>query len=384
MKKKKRQRVYPLLLALMLGVVLGSGNLFPGDRVVMQMQLHEGFKGESGTTGNQVVSSYHLKPLSEASVLPQVEQDKVEQTLKRVFSLTQVNLMAEAQMILSKEVDKKPGKVVVLNGRTLLIQVSPLQEGPNRFKVEVLEDSQPQRSLLETKMILPESKTTVLGFEDSGGRIYFLSFYRSLDTDSSEGKPVSAYKTEKSPKLLHKVDPKYPEEAVKNKIEGAIIVDATTDIDGKVIHVKAQSGPEILRKAAEDSIKQWVYSPFIKNGQKKQVKFTVTVIFKLKKGNDEEKPINISSKDHPKKLRGVEPVYPPDAIKKGIQGKVVIEATIDGSGKVIKAEVVDGVPELDQAALDAVKQWVYQPFIVNGVAKTVSFTVVVKFALKHS
>jgi protein TonB len=57
----------------------------------------------------------------------------------------------------------------------------------------------------------------------------------------------------------------------------------------------------------------------------------------------------------------------------------VIEATIDDEGKVADARVVKSVPLLDQAALDAVRQWQYQPSLLNGVPTAVVTTVTVKF-----
>jgi protein TonB len=57
----------------------------------------------------------------------------------------------------------------------------------------------------------------------------------------------------------------------------------------------------------------------------------------------------------------------------------VIEATIDEEGKVADARVVKSVPLLDQAALDAVRQWEYQPSLLNGVPSAVVTTVTVKF-----
>jgi protein TonB len=57
----------------------------------------------------------------------------------------------------------------------------------------------------------------------------------------------------------------------------------------------------------------------------------------------------------------------------------VIEATIDEEGKVADARVVKSVPLLDQAALDAVRQWEYQPSLLNGVPTAVVTTVTIKF-----
>ena len=82
----------------------------------------------------------------------------------------------------------------------------------------------------------------------------------------------------------------------------------------------------------------------------------------------------------PIKIKDVAPVYPAIAQSARVSGDVVIEATIDAEGKVAEAKVVKSVPLLDQAALDAVQQWQYQPSLLNGVPTPVVMTITVKFA----
>ena len=83
----------------------------------------------------------------------------------------------------------------------------------------------------------------------------------------------------------------------------------------------------------------------------------------------------------PLKIRNVQPIYPPIAQSARVQGVVIIEATIDRRGKVTGSRVLRSVPLLDQAALDAVRQWEYEPTLVNGVAVPVIVTVTVNFTL---
>jgi protein TonB len=62
-----------------------------------------------------------------------------------------------------------------------------------------------------------------------------------------------------------------------------------------------------------------------------------------------------------------------------VGGTVQVEATIAPDGKVSDARVVKSVPLLDQAALDAVKQWEYKPTMVKGVAVPVIVNVAINF-----
>ena len=81
----------------------------------------------------------------------------------------------------------------------------------------------------------------------------------------------------------------------------------------------------------------------------------------------------------PIRIKEVAPLYPAIAQSARVQGDVVIEATIDEEGKVADARVVKSVPLLDQAALDAVRQWEYRPSLLNGVPTAVVTTVTIKF-----
>jgi len=65
-------------------------------------------------------------------------------------------------------------------------------------------------------------------------------------------------------------------------------------------------------------------------------------------------------------LTKVTPVYPPEAKAAKIQGKVVLRAVIGKDGHVENLQVVSGPKELQQSALDAVRQWVYKPYLLNG------------------
>ena len=81
----------------------------------------------------------------------------------------------------------------------------------------------------------------------------------------------------------------------------------------------------------------------------------------------------------PKKIKDVKPVYPAIAQSARVAGVVTIEATIGPDGKVIDAKVVRSIPLLDQAALDAVRQWEYTPTLLNGVPVPVLVTVTINF-----
>jgi TonB family protein len=77
----------------------------------------------------------------------------------------------------------------------------------------------------------------------------------------------------------------------------------------------------------------------------------------------------------------VEPIYPRDAKAAGIQGSVVLDAVIGKDGMISSLKLVSGPPELTKAAWEAVKQWTYKPFLLNGDPTAVETTITVTFAL---
>ena len=83
----------------------------------------------------------------------------------------------------------------------------------------------------------------------------------------------------------------------------------------------------------------------------------------------------------PVKTRDVRPAYPRIARAIRVEGDVVLEAVISTEGRVTDVRVVESVRLLDQAALDSVWQWQYEPARLNGVAVPVAATITVKFSL---
>ena len=83
----------------------------------------------------------------------------------------------------------------------------------------------------------------------------------------------------------------------------------------------------------------------------------------------------------PTKLRDVPPIYPRLAIQARVQGVVIVEADISAEGKVTDARILRSIRLLDEAALDAVRQWEYTPTLLNGIPRPVVMVVTVNFFL---
>ena len=80
-------------------------------------------------------------------------------------------------------------------------------------------------------------------------------------------------------------------------------------------------------------------------------------------------------------VRQVQPAYPPAARELSIQGTVVLNVQVGASGAVESIQVMRGPRELGEAAMDAVRQWRFRPYLVRGLPTRVLGQVQVPFRL---
>jgi len=80
-------------------------------------------------------------------------------------------------------------------------------------------------------------------------------------------------------------------------------------------------------------------------------------------------------------LRKIQPAYPPLARQARIQGSVLLQAEISKDGSIQNLRLISGHPMLAPAAIEAVKQWKYKPYILNGEPVEVETQITVNFTL---
>jgi protein TonB len=85
----------------------------------------------------------------------------------------------------------------------------------------------------------------------------------------------------------------------------------------------------------------------------------------------------------PRKIYAPPPEYPVLAKQAHIEGTVVIDAVIDASGNVVEAKVVSGPPLLYMSAMEAIRQWKFEPTYLNGEPVPVRFMVTIEFQLSR-
>jgi TonB family protein len=191
--------------------------------------------------------------------------------------------------------------------------------------------------------------------------------------------------------LTHTV-PVYPKDAKKKHISGIVVLHAIIGKDGKIQNLTALSGPIELQGSALDAVKQWAYLPYELNGQPVVVETTITVTYSMGEQatlrhngtmitNREEAVELAANARELRKVKKVSPIYPLEAKQKSISGDVIVSVWIGLDGHVESVDVISGPDLLRDAATDAVRQWVYPPFAVKGVAKRVHTVATVEFRL---
>jgi protein TonB len=82
-------------------------------------------------------------------------------------------------------------------------------------------------------------------------------------------------------------------------------------------------------------------------------------------------------------VKKVQPIYPPSALRLRTEGVVQLSATIAKNGNISAVKVLSGDPQLARAAVDAVKQWKYKPYLLNGEPVEIQTQVTMDFKLPN-
>lgn len=225
-----------------------------------------------------------------------------------------------------------------------------------------------------------------------------------------ESRPVRVSESVMQGMVLNRVDPVAPDGGV----EGTVVLNVFIDKLGAVKTLEAVSGPPTLVPAALDAVKQWKYRPYLLNGAPVAVATTIHLEFKSSRKPESNGVVGDAPGGLPTEAPGgsgpavaapapqtavpqrvrvsagvsqsllvdkVAPQYPPDARDQHIQGTVLLKVKIDKQGSVYNVELISGHPQLAPSAIEAVKQWKYKPYLLNGNPVEVETQVQVNFVL---
>jgi TonB family protein len=302
------KKIIKLLILVIIVFWITTALSAAGD-ILVGFRLYKGIKGnETENEKPSVVTSYHLRPLFVGNLITETGMREEKEELKRIFNLADLELVSRSRMVWQENDKMTKMGFIILNGHKFAVNISSKKE-KDLFKLEVIEKSETgSKELLGTEIILPETKTAVFGFEDSLKKAYFLSFHRESDK-SVILQDMTEVRLEE-PRLITGASPDYPKVAKLAGIEGNVILEASTDLEGNVVDLNVIKGQPLLRKAAMNAVKQWKYEPYRVKGKARPAAFTVTVYFRLyqAKGKKAEKmrqyvgnPITVTFKDAPLK-----------------------------------------------------------------------------------
>ncbi len=208
---------------------------------------------------------------------------------------------------------------------------------------------------------------------------------------------ITVDKAQMAGQIVKKVAPVYPPLARQARIQGQVILRVEITKSGDAENIQLVSGHPMLAPSAIEAVKQWKYRPYLVNGEPVDVETEVTVNYTITDSSPDNAPtaqggvppkiafpqrIRVSQGvEHGLLVSKVQPQYPAEAKDQHIQGEVLLRVTIDKEGNVANIEVVSGPETLVPPSIEAVKQWKYRPYLLNGTPVEVETQVTVNFTL---
>jgi TonB family protein len=228
-----------------------------------------------------------------------------------------------------------------------------------------------------------------------------------------------------SRKTLTRVRPDYPPEAQRLGLEASLDLRLRVNAAGDVVVTERLTGgtsvhhdddnaaeraeflaahPNIFWGAAEAAARKWKFEP-ARGGMTCVVSFAFrlkpdTTVSSSTTGSPARSsrpsavgvplpgpaqpagPIRVGGNvKPPHAIVKMDPIYPDDAQAAHVAGVVLLEIMIGADGSVLNARVLRSIPMLDQAAVDAVRQWKYEPTLLNAVPVEVEMNVFINFTL---
>jgi len=245
----------------------------------ISMRLYEA-RRDSGDVKPSVVSSYYLKANTTEDQRAGSDGERERHEIRRIYNLATVQMISEASWKWSPDQLNREFQTQVVNRRQFTLQLTMLAE-KHHFQIEVIDgENREGNTIFESEFNLPQNKTIVFGFEDTGQQTYFISLHRWPDTPAPS-EQIVVLKPGQTPRLLKLVRPQYPRIALSSRVQGTVILEVRTDDEGRVTQVTVRRGRPLLTRAAVEAVKQWRYEPYLVEGTPSAAIFNVNVTFQI-------------------------------------------------------------------------------------------------------
>jgi len=198
------------------------------------------------------------------------------------------NLEPDLRRIL--EADAREGKI------DLKVKTTTDPESVEHPVDNILNDMEPPQPLYEVILSGRDQRSYRIGFGKDGkgfqisgdpdGYFFYIDGgFRFVPTFAlislPDGRPAPGHKQPPQPKVIKSVPAVYPEAAKRAKVSGTVHMHLVIGADGKVIRVTVKDGDPLLVKAAEDSVRKWVFKPAQLEGKPIQSEIDTEVSFAL-------------------------------------------------------------------------------------------------------
>ena len=164
----------------------------------------------------------------------------------------------------------------------------PVSEAPasrldpgNSAGTEVLHQSQSELAGAPAPEVLPASFLNLPEEAVSSSSSVAISSRRSVPIPSGFNPETQSSKDLLAGRLLKRVDPSYPQEAMQQRTEGTVQLHVVIGADGRILSLEPVSGPPLLVAAAVTAVHQWRYGPTFFDGHRVQVQEDVRLVFRL-------------------------------------------------------------------------------------------------------
>lgn len=195
---------------------------------------------------------------------------------------------------------------------------------------------------------------------------------------SRDGSGGASPPSVEQPVVLKAPAPKYPDGALKNRLEGYVDIEYTIDTDGDTDDINVlDAKPEgVFNLAARRAVASWRFKPYRVNGEAQPKRVKQRIKFDLPAGLGAVPNAGGAGKSAATPDRGPvaeytpAPAYPSRAAQRRIEGYVVVQYTVTASGETDDISVVESRPAhmFDRAATRAVSRWRFKPALQNGEA----------------
>lgn len=210
-------------------------------------------------------------------------------------------------------------------------------------------------------------------------------FHGSPHAEPKFEEPIHVGQNVMANRLIHRVDPEIPSGLESDRPLGLVILSVVVGKNGKVQQVtvvRGDKGDPRLNSAAVNAVRQWRYEPYVFQG--KPITVRTAVLLRMPKSRSAvEEPVRVGGRVMESHLiHRVDPEYPAELQEARPSGQVILSIVIGKNGEVQQVEVMngdEGDPGLNSAAANAVSQWRYKPFVLDGIPVPVKATVVVRF-----